>query len=196
MGCSTTPQSIKTVSATSILMQEAQKDDIKDIINTYDSEVRHWVDISFQQALEQTEKQLVDADGKVDLQAYKTAVNAVTTQLATVNAEYDKNRDEILAISQAKAEKAILLQVLIDQYEKSTGVEPETIQQLVSTLGETAKGVMDVYDKRQAEKAAKEAAKGPSMKDKLNTMSNDLFDKVYAEVQAKYKDQPILGATK
>jgi len=192
-GCATTPDSIKALSITELQMLNAVEADMDNIVESYDAEVRHWVDLSFRMFMQAEEARLVEPDGKVDLAAYKAKVREVAAQMAAAEARYDKNKEDILDAIGEKLDKAMLIMTLINEYEHSTGVSPETWVALTTELGTLAVDMNTLHEQYQAQREAEREAEGPSFRDRLNLMGGGILDLVYDRIMATIEGgEPIL----
>ena len=183
IGCATTPESIKQVSAVELQMQDNVKRNFDRVLETYDDEMRMWQGKAFSMHITNMESRLVDAEGKVVLEAYKKALNEVTVQYAANEARYDKNLEDVKSAMGDKFAKMRYLAMLINEFENSTGMSPETVEAFSNEIANTTAAVGEMYKVYMEKKAAEEAAKPPSMKDKLKLLGGDVFDKIYERVQ-------------
>ena len=181
-GCATSPDSIKALSVTNIQIIKALETDTKNIVESYDYEVRHWADLAFRQAMQNAEAKLVRDDGTVVLAEYKAEVRAVAAQMGAAIAQYDMNKADILSAMSEKFDKSLLIMTLINEYENTTGATPETWAMVTSELGGLAVDMNGVYEELQAQRDAERAAAEPSFIDRLNLMGNGVFDLIYDRV--------------
>jgi len=181
-GCATTPQSIKRVSAVELQMQDSIKSNFDKVIESYDSEMRHWQDKAFGMHISLVESRLVDSNGMVNLKAYKDAMAQVTAQLAANDAKYDKNLSDVKSAMHDKFAKARYLSMLIDEFENSTGVAPETVEAFTQEMSTTGAEIAKLYEAYQQKQAEEDAAKPPSVKDQLRLLGQDVWDKIYSQV--------------
>ena len=149
-GCSTTPKSIKQVSALEMQYLEALKKDFETTVDAYDKERTHWTNLAYQQAVNSTEAALtlINEDGTkvIDTTKYKQALTSIVTQRARVDVEYEKNKRDILAAFKYKIGRAKQLQLLINEYKNSTGVDPETLRTLIIEIGEAHNAITQVTE--------------------------------------------------
>ena len=168
IGCSTTPDSIKALNAVEVQMWDAVNKDVEVTVDTYNKELQHWAALAFRQAFQSALAPITQADGTVDRKQYEQVANSVAQQYATVLAKYDQNKAETLSAFDDKIRRAKYTQMLIGEYENSTGVSPETLEALTTELAGTIEGVQEVYAARQAREAA--AEQGDSSPDFLGTL--------------------------
>ena len=183
IGCATTPDSIKRVSAVELQMQDNIKKNFDRVLESYDDEMRHWQSKAFAMHVTNVESRLVDTQGKVDLAAYKKAISEITAQLAANEARYDKNLDDVRAAMHDKFAKARYLSMLIDEFENSTGVAPETVEAFTREMSTTGAEIAQLYEAYQQKQAEEEALKPPSMRDQLELLGNDVFDRIYEQIR-------------
>jgi len=195
-GCATTPQSIKQVSAVELQMQDNLRKNFYRVLETYDDEMRMWQGKAFNMHIANMESRLVDSEGKVNLAAYKQALNEVTAQYAANEARYDKNFEDVKLAMDDKFVKTKYLTMLIDEFENSTGMTPETVEALTNEIARTTTAVGEMYSIYMEKKAEEEAAKPPSMKDKLKLLGGDIFDKIYERVQVELDNGALLSTAK
>ena len=170
--CATTPKSITSLSAVQLQMLTASETDAKDIVKSYDAELRHWVRNAFRFALQDLEKQMVRADGTVDLEQYKQTVGNLTTQAASVMATYDNDKKNTLDAVDSKYRKMKMVQVLIDQYEQSTGTSPETLQALMTEMQATYTAVEPMFNKPD------EPQNGNTWEAQLDMITRGLYERI------------------
>ena len=168
VGCATTPDSIKALSAVEVQMWDAVDKDIELTVDTYNKELRHWAALAFRQAFQSALAPITQADGTVDRVQYEQVANNVAQQYAAVLAKYENNKMETLAAFDDKIRRAKYTQMLIDEYENSTGVSPETLEALTTELSGTIESVQEVYAARKAREAA--ATQGDTSPDFLGTL--------------------------
>jgi len=183
-GCATTPDSIKSLSTVEIQMWDAVNKDVELTVDTYTVELRHWTSMAFRQAFQSALAPITHADGTVDRVQYEQIANNVARQYATVLAKYDQNKADTLSAFDDKIRRAKYVQMLIDEYENSTGVSPETLEALTTELSGTVTSIQEIYAARKAREAA--AAQGDDSSDFLGTLldvfTGGQYQNVYAAV--------------
>ena len=171
--CSTTPKSILSLNAIELQYLSAAEADAEDIVESYDAELRHWVRNAFRFALQDLERQMTSPDGMVNLEQYKVTVGNLTQQVATVMAEYDNDKANTLSELDAKYRKMKMVQLLIDQYEQSTGTSPETLQALLSEMQATYTEIEPLFNKPDATEQA-----GDAWESQLDLITRGLYERV------------------
>jgi len=183
-GCAMTPKSITRLSTVELQYLSASQEDAKDVVETYDAELRHWVRQSFRYALQDLEKDIVRPDGTVDLEEYKRGVVDLSGKAAEVMGEYDRDKAKTLSEIGAKYQKMMVVQMLIDQYEHSTGTSPETLQallgEMVGTYGDLGP-LLNSQDKPEAVSTWEE---------QVDLITRGLFERV----RQSTRDRLIQGA--
>ena len=178
-GCISTPKPIQKISTVNIQTMQAVRQDIKMNNDKLFNELNHWIDLSYGLMLQNDEDAMKDANGKVDLNAYKAKLDDYTNRIAAVKGKYSKDHSDIDAAFEDKLTKALILQSLIDQYEQSTGVQPETISALITELGTTAGEAFQMYKTYEESKPAKE----PSLSDRLNTVAQGKLEELVSKIE-------------
>lgn len=185
VGCARTPQPIIGAGNVSMQMTNAIREDFKMTTNDTFDEIDYWVNFSFGLMMQIEEEKIKNPDGTVNLEQYKELADRVATQMANVKGEYKSNRSDVERAIDAKIDKALILQGLIDKYNRSTGVDPETLNVLVNELGQAASDAYKIYKDHEAAKPEKE----PSIQDRLNIVLKGKVEQMIDKIEA---GEPLL----
>jgi TolA-binding protein len=184
-GCSTTPKSIQTLGGLEIQFWEAMERDVEDIVTTYDKELHHWVDNAFKFIVRDVEMKLITAEGDIELDQYKAQLQNIAQQKAQVYAQYELDKESTLDAVKDKINQAKHVQLLINEYESSVGVSPETLQSLFDE-------VHGSYQIIQAARETREADTSPPVDDIHNQLDlmldgfySDAIDAFRAQIEAR-----------
>lgn len=183
--CATTPKSITALSAVELQYLTVAQEDAKDVVETYDAELRHWVRQSYRYALQDLEGDIVRPDGTVDLEEYKRGVADLSGRAAEVMATYDNDKANTLSEIEAKYHKMMVVQTLIDQYEHSTGTSPETLQALLGEMVGTYEDLGPLLNPPE------KPATGSTWEEQVDLITRGLFERV----RETTRERLLRGAT-
>ena len=181
-GCATTPEAIRTISAVELQMWDTVAADVEDIVNSYDAERKHWTDIAFKQMVNTIERKQMNTDGVVNLKKYKDALSQTIAQKAAVEAQYANDKADVLSAVMTRIRKAKYLQMLLNEYEQSTGVAPETLEALITEVSDVSTTIMEAA-RREDEVSAADSRQTVDWEDMFNAILNGVYDRVYNRVK-------------